>query len=82
MISLNAVGLEQGRTQDKTYEIEVKTSSETGSGTDAKVAVSIYGTEGELLNNLLTDNLTQTNPFETNNIDKFSFQKKNIGKVK
>ena len=50
-------------------------------GTDAAVTLSIFGTLGEILNMPLTSSLTSKNPFEQNQLDKFTLRNKSIGKV-
>ena len=50
-------------------------------GTDAAVTLSIFGTLGEILNTPLTSSLTSKNPFEQNQLDKFTLRNKSIGKV-
>ena len=50
-------------------------------GTDAKVTISIFGTEGQLLN-IPLDKSNNKNPFEKDNLDIFNLKEKYIGKVK
>jgi len=66
---------------NKTYDIEVKTANISGSGTDAKISISLFGTEDELLNIPLLTSLNNKDPFETNALDVFSFENRNIGKL-
>ena len=64
------------------YDLEVLTSSEIGSGTDALVTLNMYGTNGEILNVKLIKSLTNKNPFERDQLDKFTFKDKFIGSVR
>ena len=56
------------------YDLEVLTSSEIGSGTDALVTLNMYGK--------LIKSLTNKNPFERDQLDKFTFKDKFIGSVR
>lgn len=50
-------------------------------GTDAKVKLGLFGSNGEILDIALTYPSNNKNPFEKNALDKFEFNMKNIGKV-
>jgi hypothetical protein len=66
----------------KKYEIHVKTSNESGAGTDANVLMNVYGSSGELTNIELKESIESgKNIFETDNLDKFILHKKDVGKV-
>jgi hypothetical protein len=60
--------------QDVTnYEIQVKTASELGAGTEAAIRLVLFGTNGDLANIQLKESETNENPFERGQLDRFFF---------
>jgi len=55
-----------------TYRISVRTSGESGAGTDAKVFVVLFGEHGDSGEIHLKDSETNKDPFETNQTDVFT----------
>lgn len=72
-------------TNVKRYEMHVKTADDTGAGTNSNVFVSLKGASGELanvnLNNYVVDSVGK-DMFEQDQLDKFVFYMKDIGKVR
>lgn len=68
----------------KRYEVHVKTSDETGAGTDSNIFMSLKGASGELANVELKTYVFDKNKniFEQNQVDKFVLYTKDIGKVR
>ena len=68
------------------YNIEVKTGSDNGAGTDAAVSLNMFGTQSIIMEKTLGifDVLTcNKDMFETGNLDIFEFyDKRDIGKLK
>lgn len=63
------------------YEIHVKTANEMSAGTDANVTISLYGSDGQILDSPLKKTLTNKDAFEKGNLDVFTLMHKNIGTV-
>jgi hypothetical protein len=63
------------------YEIQIKTANEMSAGTDSNGFISLYGSDGELVD-LQLKNGSNKNAFEKNNLDVFSLgQLADIGTV-
>ncbi|KAI3380663.1 hypothetical protein SNEBB_002301 [Seison nebaliae] len=60
------------------YRIKIFTGSKSGSGTDADVFVTLFGTNGESTE-IRLDN--QKNNFERNNVDEFDIETLSIGRL-
>ena len=63
------------------YKITVKTGDIRGAGTDANVFVQLYGDKGNTDVLPLKDS-GNTNKFERDNTDEFTFKVSDIGKVR
>lgn len=65
------------------YEIEVKTSADTGAGTDSGISMTLFGNQNLDLALTIKDSVTDVKDlFETGQLDKFDFFAKDIGPLK
>ena len=63
------------------YEIDVKTGSERGAGTDANVFIVMYGEYGDSGKIALKNSRTYKNGFESNHVDSFNEKAPYVGKI-
>lgn len=63
------------------YEFVVKTSDDMSAGTSGDITISLYGTDGELLNFPLNTPTTDKQPFQEGGLDRFTHNHKSIGSV-
>ena len=64
----------------KEYEVMVVTGKKRFAGTDAKVYITIYGSEGST-NKILLEKPNE-NPFEREKTDKFNIKIRDVGEIK
>jgi hypothetical protein len=71
----------KGALKTTNYEVHVFTSDIKGSGTDANIFCTIYGTNGDTGVRALKDSATNSNKFERGQDDVFNIEAVDLGKI-
>ena len=77
-----SIFLQLNHTLETHYTVTTKTGSVTGAGTDANVAISMFGDKNKIVKHAMKTPEGGWNPFEGGATDSFKFNEIDVGQVR